>query len=336
MLKSCVDYFTKHGSNTLVAFLDCSKAFDTVSHYGIFLKLMKRGVPLCFLNIIIFLYLNMKSRCQWRGTFSEYFDVLTGTKQGGIISPRIFTLYMDDLIDRLKQRGIGCHLIDMFIACLFYADDLCLIAPTRSSLQEMLNICQDYCSEFCHTFNVKKSKVLFFGKKNTHVCDLMLDGKPLEFVKQWKYLGVTVMAGPSLSFSAKPALGSFYRAVNSILSVLRKPDELVLMNLLYSNCVPILTYGAETVEFSNSDMRDCNTAINDAIRKIYSYNRWESTRFLRESLGFPSIYEIFRRRSEKFITGNLHSLNDTLLRTTVVYLLEQIDDDDDQHLVNSL
>ena len=144
------------------------------------------------------------------------------------------------------------------------------------------------------------------------------------------------MAGPSLSFSAKPALGSFYRAVNSILSVLRKPDELVLMNLLYSNCVPILTYGAETVEFSNSDMRDCNTAINDAIRKIYSYNRWESTRFLRESLGFPSIYEIFRRRSEKFITGNLHSLNDTLLRTTVVYLLEQIDDDDDQHLVYSL
>ena len=164
----------------------------------------------------------------------------------------------------------------------------------------------------------------------------MLDGKPLEFVKQWKYLGVTVMAGPSLSFSAKPALGSCYRAGNSISSVLRKPDELVLMNLLYSNCVPILTYGAETVEFSNSDMRDCNTAINDAIRKIYSYNRWESTRFLRESLGFPSIYEIFRRRSEKFINGNLHSLNDTLLRTTVVYLLEQIDDDDDQHLVNSL
>ena len=164
-------------------------------------------------------------------------------------------------------------------------------------MQEMLTICQEYCSEFCLTFNVKKSKVLYFGKANTHVSDLMLDGKPLEFVKQWKYLGVTVTAGSSLCFSARPALASFYRAVNSILSVLRKPDELVLMNLLYSNCVPILTYGAEVVEFSNTDMRDCNTAINDAIRKIYSYNRWESTRFLRENLGFPSIYnfyEIFR------------------------------------------
>ena len=92
-----------------------------------------------------------------RGTFSEYFDVLTGTKQGGVISPRIFTLYMDDLIDRLKKRGIGCHLIDLFVACLFYADDLCLIAPTRSAMQEMLNLCQEYCSEFCLTFNVNRS-----------------------------------------------------------------------------------------------------------------------------------------------------------------------------------
>ena len=84
------------------------------------LNKVSKQYPLCFLNIIIFLYLDMKSRCQWRGTFSEYFDVLTGTKQGGIISQRIFTLYMDDLIDILKQRGIGCHIIDQFIACLFY------------------------------------------------------------------------------------------------------------------------------------------------------------------------------------------------------------------------
>ena len=96
--------------------------------------------------------------------------------------------------------------------------------------------------------------MLFFGKTSDPICDLMLDGKPLEFVHQWKYLGVTVAAGLSPDFSARPALASFYRAVNSILSVLRKPDELVLMNLLYSNCVPILSYGAETVEFSNSDM----------------------------------------------------------------------------------
>ena len=157
VLKSCVDYYLKHGSNVFVAFMDCSKAFDTVSHYGIFIKLMERKVPLCFLRIIVYLYLNLQSRCQWRGTFSDYFNVLTGTKQGGVISPRIFTLYVDDLIARLRKRGIGCHIIDLFLACLFYADDLCLIAPTRSALQELINCCQEYCAEFCLSFNVKKS-----------------------------------------------------------------------------------------------------------------------------------------------------------------------------------
>ena len=64
-IKSCVEYYNCHGSNVIVTMLDCSKAFDTISHYGIFLKLMNRGVPVCFLNLMIYWYLNMKSRCRW-------------------------------------------------------------------------------------------------------------------------------------------------------------------------------------------------------------------------------------------------------------------------------
>ena len=329
VLRSCVEYYTKHGSNVLVAFLDCSKAFDTVSHFGIFQKLLNRGVPLCFLRIVMYMYLNMKSRCQWRGKFSDYFDVLTGTKQGGVISPRIFALYMDDLIERLRKRGFGCHLINVFMACLFYADDLCLIAPTRGAMQEMLSICQDYCSEFCLTFNVKKSKVLLFGKAQIdHVDDLLLNGKSLEFVREWKYLGITVVAGANINFSVKPALASFYRSVNSVLSVLKKPDESVLMSLLYSNCVPILANGADVVEYSASDMRTCNTALNDAIRRIFSYHRWESIRQLRQNLGFPNIYEIFGKRSKKFLDGNLTSQNNVKRQSTVQFFLERVDEEE--------
>ena len=129
----------------------------------------------------------MKSRCQWRGSFSNYFDTLTGTKQGGVLSPKLFTLYMDELVERLKQRGVGCHLIDLFVACLLYADDLCLIAPTRSAMQEMLRICEEYCAEYCLSFNVKKSKVLVFGNtKKDDIADLVLNGKSLEFVNEFR------------------------------------------------------------------------------------------------------------------------------------------------------
>ena len=261
----------------------------------------------------MYLYLNLKSRCQWRGSFSQYFDVMTGTKQGGVISPRIFNLYMDELISRLKGRGIGCHIIDLFIACILYADDLCLIAPTRGAMQEMLSICHEYCSEFNLTFNVKKSKALIFGKiKDLQICPLTLGDQQIEYVKEWKYLGVTVVAGSNISFSPRPAMSSFYRSINSILSIFRKPSELVLMNLLYSNCVPCLTYASDVVEFSCAEMRQCNVALNDAICRIYSYNRWESTRMLRQQLGFPNVYEIFSKRRENFIDRALKSDNSVI------------------------
>ena len=50
VLKECIDYYTKHGSNVFVSFLDCSKAFDTISHYGIFHKPIARKVPYAFSN----------------------------------------------------------------------------------------------------------------------------------------------------------------------------------------------------------------------------------------------------------------------------------------------
>ena len=87
--------------------------------------------------------------------------------------------------------------------------------------------------------------------------------------------------------------------------MLQKPNNLVLMNLLYSNCVPNLTYNAEVKDASSisaRELQDLNIALNNAIRRIFSYNRWESTRQLRQELGFPNVTEIFRNRRSKFLT----------------------------------
>ena len=115
------------------------------------------------------------------------------------------------------------------------------------------------------------------------------------------------MVGLSLSNSSE--LGAFYASSNSILRSLRKPNELVQMNLLYTNCVPCLTYCAEVKHLSSTDMHKCNVALIDSIRRIFSFQRWESTRELRQQLEFPNIYEIFESRRSRFTLKNMDSRN---------------------------
>ena len=313
-LKSCVDYFTKRGSNVYVAFLDFSKAFDTISHYGLFLKLMNRKVPLCFLLMIMFWYLNMSYDVKWAGSRSSYFDVLCGTKQGGILSPDFFAIYIDDLIADLKRLGVGCHIIKRFIACLLFADDMSLIAPTRESMQQMLNVCATYCRKFCLQFNVNKTKVMVFGKLSNatfSLANISFQGVPLEYVQKCKYLGFHIVSSLHFKLSIHEDLCGFFASANSILNSMVRPKENVLMQLLFTNCVPRLTYGAAIKDLNASERRQLNVAVNNAMRRIFKFRQWQSIRHLREFYGFKSIetmFEIARSRFAHSLTNHSNGI----------------------------
>ena len=294
----------EHGSDGFIALLDSQKAFDRICHYGLFLKLLERGVPLCLLFIIIFWHLNMSCKVKWGMAYSEEFNVPLGTKQGGISSPGYFSIYINDMVDLLRKSGVGCHLINIFIGCILFADDLALLSPSRSALQQMIDICRTYCQRYCLQFNAKKSKVMVIGKTYEKPCNnVTINNVPLESVNEWKYLGTTIKAGKQFLFTARPDISSFFRATNSVLSVLKGAHEHTLMHLLYTNCVPILTYACSVKEYSASDMSDCNTAMNSALRRVFGFTDWRSIRVLRQSFNFKSIYELFQGAKDRFISS---------------------------------
>ena len=119
-VKSCMDFFTRD------SFLDFSKAFDTLSHSGPFLKLIERNVPLCFVLVVMYWYMNMQYRCKWGNAHSECFAVKCGSKQGEILSPELFSIYINDLICILRNKGIACHVLNIFLACVLFADNVTL------------------------------------------------------------------------------------------------------------------------------------------------------------------------------------------------------------------
>ena len=258
----------------------------------------------------------MSCHVKWGSEKSRVFDVPLGMKQGGINSPDLFGCYVDDLIQLLRKCKIGCHLYKMYMAIIMFADDICLIAPTRSALQRLVDLSSSFCHKKGLNFNPKKSKILVFSKTKVNTEDLKpisLNGCDVEYVSVIKYLGVTIANDRGFCFLAKKELCSFYRAANSILTALHKPSEEVQLHLLYTNCIPILTYCSAIKVFSATEMRECNTAINNCIRRIFTFHRWESIRSLRELFGKKDLYEIFIISANRF-NQSLSSHNNSIIR----------------------
>ena len=149
---------------------------------SLYLKLLERGTPLVFLNVLIYWYSDLKCRVRWGNDFSGWFDIKAGVRQGGILSPTLYCIYVDNLVQILRDAGIGCHVNGAFVSILMYADDMCLIAPSMKGLQKLLKITEIFCSTWDIMLNPKKSKNMQFGKKVDDPPSLQLDGKDLEWV----------------------------------------------------------------------------------------------------------------------------------------------------------
>ena len=156
---------------------------------------MNKNVPKLFLDIIITWHDGLYCRVRWNGHYSDWFHISAGVRQGGVLSPDLYCLYVDELVDILKSMGIGCYVRQRFAAALFYADDMAVLAPSIKGLQSLLDACAAYCSKWDIKLNAKKTKNLFFGKGAVPNHRITLDGTQLPWESSCVYLGVTLKQG---------------------------------------------------------------------------------------------------------------------------------------------
>ena len=170
-LKEVAKYYTSRRGRVYCCLLDATKAFDWVRFDKLFEILIERNVPACIIRILIDMYTRQTVRTVWEGCVSDEFSANNGVRQGGVLSPVLFTLYIDVLLNRLEQSGLGCYVAHEYFGALCSADDLALLAPNFACLKSMIQICESFAQEFDLLFNAKKTVCILFSGRTRHSGD---------------------------------------------------------------------------------------------------------------------------------------------------------------------
>ena len=144
---------------------------------------------------------------------------------------------------------------------------------------------------------------------------IILNGNPVEWAGEWSYLGVMLKSSKLFDCSVHDRIKNIHRCVNSILRIDGRSNNLVMLRLIETHCVPLLTYAIEVVHVANRDeRRQLRVAYNSVFRKIFSYRWSQSVTNLQLFLSRPTWEQLVERRQIRFYARLLHNGDNSLAR----------------------
>ena len=188
MLNNVIEGRRREGKPTVVAFLDVRKAYDTVWQSGLWQVLKEEGVDEEFIGMMRDWYEGMSAMVVTPWGRTKAVQITRGVKQGSVLSPWLYSMYINGLIKELKTRGLGIHWEGEWVGAAAYADDVTLVVESKEELEAMLRVCEEYARRRRFSWAPKKCKVM--GVLVEGELEVRLKGIVLERVRSFKYLGV--------------------------------------------------------------------------------------------------------------------------------------------------
>ena len=192
LLKEVISYYLCSNTDVFACALDIKKAFDRVDLIALFRKISLRKFPPVIVRFIFILYSRLSLCVFWNGAFSKNFVSLNGVKEGGILSPFLLNIFIDDLLLELKRLHLGCYVGLLYCGSIAYNDDaLLLLALSLCALRVMLNCCTMYANNNNVLFNAAKSHGIHFNQNALPVTQfaVSLQNVPLMWTDSIKHLG---------------------------------------------------------------------------------------------------------------------------------------------------
>ena len=199
-VQETLNYFLRVGSKPFLVSPNCTKAFPSY-RWDTLCGEMYKQLPTIVVRVILYSYVNQKVYIIWGDSIAIVFTVRNGTREGKVASLVFWGMYILPLITKSRKLGIGCHIGNLYVASILFADDITLISANRTGAQLMLSTCEKGANNNDITFSTdlcpvkSKTKVMWVtGTVNPQVipAPLELNGRELPFVNSLVHLGHTL------------------------------------------------------------------------------------------------------------------------------------------------
>ena len=255
-------------------FIDASKAFDVVWHASLLRKLHESGITENDWKILDNWYKDLKSRVKWDGNLSRLFNEEQGVRQGGILSPLLYKVFINPLLKSFEKEHLGASIGSIHVGCPTCADDILLLSKSLFELQTMLIIQEDYANSERYFISETKSKVMTFNSVNK-VDDgvkLTLNNKPLENVDTYTHIGIQRYTGKSniVAERIKLARRTSYALMGAGLHGYNGVNLEISLKLWNTYVRPRLLFGLESVVLKKKDYDNLNLYHKGVLKNLQS------------------------------------------------------------------
>jgi hypothetical protein len=277
-LQQLIEKHVSVNKSLYCAFIDLEKAFDTVCRSLLWKVLEEYGVQGKLLQAVKSMYVDSKARARVNGGLSECFQVMMGVRQGCVMSPWLFNIFIDKCMRVVCQGMKGVTIGDKNVSVLLYADDAVLLAENADELQRMLDSLNEGTTSMNLRVNVGKTKVVVFeSEKEARVESFHMNGQAVEVVQEFVYLGRLFEKNGSVDGEIERRASAGRRVAGSTMGLARsqflsKKAKLAIRN---SILLPTLLYGSESWVLQARHTSRINAVDMSYMRGICGKSRWD-------------------------------------------------------------
>ena len=273
---------------------------------------MQRQIPVNLLVAIENWFDKCYTCVRWFSVQSNFFKLEIGIRQGGVLSPQFFAVYIDGIVDKVNRQDVGCFMHHVCVSIIIYADDILILAPSVTALQKLLLVVETELNSLGMFLNVTKSVCMRIGPRYQDHCANIVtsSGRELEWVQEIRYLGVYVASFCKFKCLYADAKKAFFRSFNAVYGRIgRAASEEVILSLVKAKCLPVLLYGLDACPVNATDTRSLDFTVNRILMKIFCTYSTEIIANCQDAFDFPPVHTLVQRRKLKFLRKFIASEN---------------------------